>query len=469
MLPDYLTNATAIGIFGFGREGQATYSFLRQENKGLLLTIADEQSIDRLDVPADIRSVIDRDSHVRTAFGPESAAALAACDTLVKSPGIPPSSPVCINAIQRGARITSHTEIFFDIYPRNRIIGVTGTKGKSTTATLISDMLQAAGFDSLLAGNIGVPPLGTERLKTSPFVVYELSSFQLTQLGRSPHIAVLLNIVPEHLNYHGALDNYVAAKENICRFQVETDYLVYNADSPIPSILASRSKSQSLGISIEGRKSRCFLRGTDIIFGRNGDSEPVLDTRIVPLAGRFNLYNVMAATAVARLMNVPRAAIETAVRKFKPLPHRLTPIGEFHQVRYYDDSIATIPEATMAALSALGPDVYTLVAGGFDRGLDFRQLGMTLAASSVRVLILFPLTGKKIWNSVRTAAEEQNAGVPEVFFVDNMSDAAKIARARTPAGKICLLSPASPSFGLFRDYQERGDAFARAVAATETR
>jgi UDP-N-acetylmuramoylalanine--D-glutamate ligase len=290
-----------------------------------------------------------------------------------------------------------------------------------------------------LVGNIGLPPLARiDEVPKDTLFVYEFSSHQLAEIQTSPHIAVLLNIVPEHLDYYASFDEYVAAKENITRFQTAEDFLIFNSDYPVPAAIAQRSKAIP-------KPFRATDRIDDVI--KNGE---------LPLPGKFNLQNVRAAMAAASLCGVTREVMRAALLSFRPLPHRLEPVGTYKGITFYDDSIATIPEATLAALDALGADVQTLILGGHERNLSFAELGGQLP-SNIRTVILFPPTGLRIWSAIE--AYSKHPALPAAFFVRDMEQAVKIAYERTGQGKVCLLSPASPSFGAFRDYAERGDFF----------
>ena len=247
-----------------------------------------------------------------------------------------------------------------------------------------------------------------------------------------------MNIVPEHLDYYATFEEYVAAKENITRFQTPDDFLVFAADHPIPSAIAGRSRASLKPFKISERP-----------YG-------VPDAGELPLPGKFNLQNIIASTVVAELVGVQATAIRKAIANFKALPHRLEHVGIYKGISFFDDSIATIPDATLAALDALGPDVQTLILGGHERNLDFKQLGVQLP-SNIKTVILFPTTGVRIWKAIETYST--TAVLPAAFFVRDMEQAVKIAFESTDKGKICLLSPASPSFGTFKDYRERGDLF----------
>jgi UDP-N-acetylmuramoylalanine--D-glutamate ligase len=418
----------SILILGFGTEGQATYEFLRSKWPTKELNIADQRELQ--DFPHDVARKLQTDPAATLNFGQRYLDSRA--EVIIKTPGIPASK------IKRsGSKITSHSEIFLSNYPREKIIGVTGTKGKSTTSSLIYQMLRRGGLPAELVGNIGQPPLARLR-KAFPesFFVHEFSSHQLAEVETSPHMAVLLNIVPEHLDYYSSFEEYVSAKENITRFQTAEDFLIFNPAHPILNAIAGRTKAA--------------LKP----FHTNDDEVRGLGT--IPLVGKFNLENVMAAITAASLAGVGQEAIHAALKEFRPLPHRLEPVGTFNGVTFYDDSIATVPDATLAALDALGTDVQTLILGGHERNLDFTDFGKRLPPN-IRTVILFPSTGERIWQAIRE--NSQNKPLPSAFSVTSMEEAVRTAYAETDHGKICLLSPASPSFGMFKDYRERGDTF----------
>jgi len=427
----------SILILGFGTEGQATFEFLRRHWPSKPISVADRRRIDEF--PADIAARIKNDAAVRSHLGERYLESIDQCDVIIKTPGIPASTESIANAHEQGCKLTSHSQIFLSNYPRDRVIGVTGTKGKSTTSTLIHHILRMGGIPAELVGNIGQPPLSLiDAVSHDTYFVHEFSSHQLAEIETSPHIAVLLNIVPEHLDYYASFEEYVAAKENITRFQTPEDFLIFAADYPITTAIAQRSKARLRPFS-----------GTDRI-------DETIDPSEIPLPGKFNLQNVHGAIAVATLLNVSKTAIREAIRTFRALPHRLEPVGSFKGIRFYDDSIATVPDATLGALEALGPDVQTLILGGHERNLDFTQLGEKLPAT-IKTVILFPRTGVRIWSAIEK--NSRNAVLPDAFFVRDMEQAVTIAYERTEPGKICLLSPASPSFGVFKDYKERGDFF----------
>ena len=251
--------------------------------------------------------------------------------------------------------------------------------------------------------------------------VYELSSHQLYNLKKSPHIAVLLNIYQEHLDYYKNIKEYIRAKSNITLYQSNKDYLIFNPKNKYVKEIAKKSKAKKILIK-----------------------------------GKFNLENISAAVKVAELFGIPKKKINQVVKKFKPLSHRLEFVGKFKDINFYNDSLSTIPESAIEAIDFLGKNVETLVLGGFDRGQNFSNLAKAILKSKINTIILLPDTGYRILKEIK---RQRKAPLEKIFFTDNMSDVVKIAFENTKKGKICLLSPASPSFGLFKNYKERGDLF----------
>ncbi len=376
---------TSVLILGYGREGKSVFSWMQKHYPTLTIEIAD------------IRT--EGDQYLRR---------LHQFDTVIRSPGVSPYLPEIASYVASGGYITTATNIFF-AQVKGKTIGITGTKGKSTTSSLIAHILSCEYTDVRLAGNIGTPMLDMLDGSTKNTVfVLELSSHQLVDIRYSPHIAVLLKIVPEHLDYYPDMASYIRAKENIFRFQKKGDYLVRN--EKIPTEYASK------------------------------------------LLG--NAENIAAAVKVGRLMHISEACIHKQLASFSPLPHRLEFVGEFRGIQFYNDSLATIPQATIHALDALGSKGTTLIAGGFDRNIDFAILGTYLRNHPVHTLILFPDTGEKILKSI----PHQSTRIPH-YFVHTMEEAVKCAYEHTRSGAICVLSPASASYNLFRDYVDRGDQF----------
>lgn len=437
-----------ICILGFGKEGQSTFQFLRKLFPKSTICVADEKPLEKLDVSA--RKLIKNDKNVREIFGPDYLNHLGSYDIIFKSPGIP------IGKLPRDAKITSQTEVFLEKY-RDKIIGVTGTKGKSTTSSLIYHLLKKAGIKVQLVGNIGAPPfdsLGKDREEY--LYVYELSSYQLEKIKISPHIAVVLNLFKEHLDYHKGYQKYLEAKSNITKWQTGDDYLIFNKDETALGEIVKNSKAKKITFSLHFDNTDVHMDAIDIYFR----GEKILPKNSVPLLGRHNLNNIEAAIAVAKLFDIKNNAIALAIKTFKPLNHRLEYVGEVNNIKFFNDSISTIPEATIGAIEALRPGVSTLILGGYDRGLDFKKLAKTIMEEKIENLILFPETGQIILDEIKKI---KGIKLPHYIMVDNMKKAVNSAMQITTKGKVCLLSPASPSFNLFANYIDRGDQFTREI------
>lgn len=460
-------------ILGLGVEGLSTYRLLRELFPRRRLGVADQRVFDELS--GEGRELLTSDPDVRLHLGADYLSALTQYDVIAKSPGISPALPPIQDALRQGKILTSNTDIFFSNCP-SRIVGVTGTKGKGTTSKLIHAMLKAAGYDAYLVGNIGTSPLSLlKQAKKESVFVYELSAQQLEGLTQSPHIAVCLNIVPDHLDHFGTFENYLSAKQNITLHQGADDYLVYNASFPAPREVAAKSKGRRVPYSVDAEAdSRCFVGDEAIIFSdgaRRRERVVSVSDVAVTLPGAFNLHNVLPAIAVAKLLRVETRHIVEAIKHFEPLKNRFENVGTYRDITFYNASIATVPEVTIEHLKALGDDVQTMLLGGFDRGIDFSRLGECVVRSNVSNLILFPATGGRIWQAVAEAAERLGvARLPRRFTIEEtsatraMEEAVSIAYRNTSPGKICLHSPASPSFGLFRDFKERGELFKEYVS-----
>ena len=467
---DQLSNRSTL-ILGLGVEGLSTLKFLRELFPGKRLGVADRGPLESLDAESQER--IASDSHLTLHLGEDYLASLPSYETVIKTPGISVARHPEIQAAISAGTLTSHTSLFFSNCP-GTIVGVTGTKGKGTTSKLIHSMLEAAGVDAYLVGNIGNPPLPLlKRATASSIFVFEMSAQQLETIRQSPHIAVLLNIVPDHLDHFVSFENYVTAKQNIARYQTATDYLICNPSLPIPKRISNEARSQVIPSSFESSLARgCFVENGHVVCRLGEVTENIVGLEEVEavLPGSFNLNNVVPAVAAARLLDVPIERIIEGIRNFEPQEHRFDRVGTFQGVTFYNASIATVPEVTIEHLSSLGDDVQTMLLGGHDRGMDFAVLADRILDSGVKTVILFPDTGRRIWDALTARALESSKSLPRHLFIDRaqgaeaaMREAVQLAYLHTEPGKICLHSPASPSFGVFKDYKQRGNLFKRWV------
>lgn len=444
-------------ILGLGKEGINTLQYLRLNFPTKLLGVADELPFEKLNPLA--KKLITEDENLNLHLGQECLTSLSKYQVVIKTPGFSPFRPAIRKAQKQGVTITSQTEVFFANCP-GKIIGVTGSKGKGTTTSLIYRVLKKGGLDVRLVGNIGKPGLLLlPQAKPETVFVDELSSYQLLGMKQSPAIAVFLNFYQEHLDYHPSLKNYFQAKANITLHQKPEDYFTYNYSQPILQKLSKQTAAQKIPFSLT--KKPCpgyFVEKGKIIFCRSPKvKEAIFSTKDNPFRARFYLENIMAAIAVGHLFNIERHTIARAIKNFIPLPHRLEYMGAFQGINFYNDSFATIPEATIRAIESL-KNVRTVLLGGYERHQDFTSLAKTIFKANIRTLILFPPTGKRIWQAVLKLKPKK---LPAHFSVQNMSQAVRLAYQHTSKGKICLLSPASPSFGIFRDFKQRGNLFKR--------
>jgi UDP-N-acetylmuramoylalanine--D-glutamate ligase len=458
----------SVVIAGFGVEGRDVFRYLRSHFPDKDLAVAEQRVLADLDPEA--RALLRDDRRVRLHTGLDHLSHLGEYDVAFRSPGIPARGRALQEARARGTHVTSETELFFALC-RQRVVGITGTKGKSTTSALVHGILAGHLRDVHLVGNIGpglggVSPLwALDHAGDDAIFVYELSSFQLETLEVSPTIAVLLDIVPEHLDHHGSFEAYADAKENITRHQRPGDWLVYDADSASASAVASRSPAQRAACRTDRPvdDNGCFVEGKfKIVLAVNYAREDVVElaevTRVLP--GAFNLRNVLPAVTVARLLGLDTGAIRRGIRGFQPLRDRFENLGVFRGITFYNASIATVPEATIAHLTALAPRVATVILGGVDRGVSYETLGRRLLEDRVNTLILFPETGARVWEQVVAHAKGRSRPLPRRIDVTDMETAVREAFVFTPTGYICLHSPAAPSRGgLFADYADRGAQF----------
>ncbi|MCX6728784.1 MAG: UDP-N-acetylmuramoyl-L-alanine--D-glutamate ligase [Candidatus Saccharibacteria bacterium] len=421
-----------IAIAGYGQEGEASYKYW-SANPDNQITIVDRRKPDA-EVPEGVPVMIGIDA-------PEK---LQGFDLVIRTPRMRP------DMIKTDGKIWSITNEFFAKCPA-QIIGVTGSKGKGTTVSLIASILESAGKKVWVVGNIGKPALGIlGQIKTEDVVVYELSSFQLWDLEKSPHIAVILFIEQEHLNVHVDMDEYVLAKANITKYQKNDDILVYNQSNQYAKKIAVNSKANLLGypdnLSAHVNEGN-FCFGEQIICSVNS----------LGIVGKFNYDNACAAIDAVWGITNDNKTIESGLKSFKGLPHRLQFVCEVDAVKYYDDSIATIPGAAIAAVNAFdGPKV--IILGGSPKGSDFTNLGKELAKQDVKAI----LTGDE---AQRIADSCKNAGFNNFEIMEYISMDKVVSRAKeiaSPGGYV-ILSPACASFDHFKDYGDRGDQFSAAV------
>ncbi len=432
-----------IAIAGYGLEGEQNYIYWR--NKGDEVFIVDEKQIPDKPLPAGAKSILGKDAFQR----------LDEFDLVVRTAGLPPSK------LAAAKSVWSASNEFFEKCPAI-IIGVTGTKGKGTTASLIASILQSAGKTVHLVGNIGVPALAVlPDIKLDDVVVYELSSFQLWDLKRSPHIAVVLMIEPDHLEKHDDMEDYVTAKGAIRRYQKSGDICLYHPTNVFASQIANFDTSTAPSGSVSTVTTlRYAIPDDGQVYAQNEmffqNEQAICKTAALSLIGDHNIENACAAISVVKLLDVNNKSIESGLQNFHGLPHRLKLVKEVRGVKYYDDSIATTPGSAIAALHAFsGPKV--IILGGSNKGAEFEELITVAAESDVQVIAI----GQ---NGDEIAALCRGTGVSvERIEGDMLSIVHAASKHAEEIGAVVILSPAAASFDMFKSYEDRGNQFIKAV------
>jgi UDP-N-acetylmuramoylalanine--D-glutamate ligase len=378
-----------------------------------------------------------------------------AADLIYVSPGISPDIPALAEARRRGITLSSATELFFARCPAP-IVGITGSSGKSTTTALIGEMLTGAGGRVVVGGNIGQPLLARlPEIGTDTLVIMELSSFQLETLERSPTVAVITNVTPNHLDRHGTMAEYVAAKERIVRFQSPDDWAVLNADDPLSGVF--RPPGLLARFSLQRPVEGAYLRQSNLWLELAGRDEMICSRQDISLRGTHNAANALAACATAAVLGTPTAAMRAALRIFQGLPHRLQKVGEVAGVAFYDDSIATSPERSMAGLASFEEPVI-LLAGGRDKHLPMDEWAGMIRQRASGVVLFGEARGL-----IHSALSLAGYPADQIKSADDLDSAVRIAYELARPGEVVLLSPGCTSYDMFADFVERGLAFAAAV------
>lgn len=429
-------------ILGFGREGRSTYRFIKNNNIDCILGIADMKEITDEEVLKD---------NITLHTGANYLEAMKDYDLVMKTPG---QSFKDVDLTGLRDKITSQTELFIK-YGKDKIIGITGTKGKSTTSSLIYAMLKEK-YNALLVGNIGLPAFEEmDSYNNMDYFVYELSSHQLQYVDCSPHIAVLLNMYEDHLDHYKSYEEYKESKRNIYKHQNENDYYIFNEQEK--SVLnGDRTLKQhhiGVGKNETDELESCCYSDDEVRLNIHGDIITVREPKNENICGAHNCYNIAVATTVAKLLDVEDKKIAKAIIEFKPLAHRLENIGVYDGVTYIDDSIATIPEAVISAVESI-PNINTVIIGGMDRGIHYEALIEFLSQGKVENVILMYDSGKKIYEELKKIHTSSN-----YVLAEDLEKAVELAVQIAKKGTICLMSPAAASYGVFKNFEERGDKF----------
>ena len=431
-----------IAILGFGKEGKSTYNFIRRYLQNQKLTIIDkkEQNID--------------DNNVTIISGDNYLDNLGIYDLIIKSPGITLKD---IDITNFKDKITSQLELVLEVYRKN-IIGITGTKGKSTTTSLIYEIIRNQKDNVFILGNIGIPLLDqVEEYNENSTLVIEMSSDQLEFVHNSPHISIILNLYEDHLDHAGTIEHYHDSKLNIFKYQDEEDFCIYSDDN---EYLHERMKSdiyKATRYNIRFDNENITNNATRII-----NKEVYLNNELLyidterELIGDHNLKNIMFALTVSKILNLDLVKAKDVIVTFKGLKYRMEKIGTFDDITYYNDTIATIPDATINAIEAI-KNVDTLIFGGMDRKINYTKLINFLKESNISNLICMPTTGTNIGHILEQETSKN------IFYTSSLEEAHKIAKEHTKKGYSCLLSPAASSYEYFKNFEEKGKCFEEIV------
>jgi UDP-N-acetylmuramoylalanine--D-glutamate ligase len=427
-------------------------------SKGAQVTACDRKSEGDLgDRAAELRRL-----GVTMATGEGYLEPLTTHDLIFLTPGIPKHLPPIQAARERGAAFLSEIGLVMERV-KAPVVGITGSAGKTTTTTLVGEILKEAGRQVYVGGNIGRPLIeDVEQIPAEAAVVLELSSFQLQLTGpRSPNISVITNITPNHLDVHASMDEYITAKQNIFHYQKPGDTVVLNHDDELVRGFAAEAPARVVFFSRlgdPGTETCAFLREDELVWRYNGQEFPTLRTDELKLLGRHNQENALAAMAAAYLAGVGMHAIRSVLTTITGVEHRIEPVGELDGAKWYNDSKATSPAEAVACLSTLAAPI-VLIAGGSDKGIPFDPMA-PLVAEKVKALILTGPTGPKIEEAVRRAGYSRT-----LHYAKDLAEAVQLARQEAAAGDNVVLSPACASFDAYTNFEERGRHFKSLVGA----
>lgn len=427
-----------ICILGFGKEGKSTYEYIRKYNLTLNITIMDNK-YKQIELHDDNVTIMDINYDILPEY-----------DMIFKTPGISLND---IDITSFKDKLTSQLEYFLE-NTKGKTIAVTGTKGKSTTSSLMHKIISDQGYKSFLVGNIGNPMLDIlDDTDSQTYIVLELSAHQLEYVKHSVNVGMVLNLYEEHLDHFKTLTHYYESKMNMPLFMHHSDDFIYNLDNPaLMNFMDNNKYKPSLyGVSEVNADAYAYMDKNYIYL----EKKNIFDVNTeINLKGKHNLIDVMFCLAATKILELDIDKAILSIKEFSPLEHRLELVGKYNDVIYYNDSISTIPETCINAVDAL-KDVNTLIIGGMDRGIDYNKLIMYLRMSSIENIICMPDTGIKIMNEIKD--------VKKTYEVKGVEEAVEIANKVTRKGTICLLSPAASSYNLYKNFEERGRLFKEAV------
>lgn len=455
-------NGKNVLVVGLGKSGVASALFLKAH--GARVTVSDTKSGDEL--RNEIPVLLDHGITVET--GGHGERTFRGQDLIVVSPGVPVDAPPLLQARGMGENVIGEIELASQFLP-GPIVAITGSNGKTTTTTLVGEILTAAGFPALVGGNIGTPAISLAgRANADTVTVLEISSFQLETIKTfRPKVAAVLNVTPDHLDRHRTFEIYAAAKARIFENQVESDFAVLNADDPTCVEMAARTRAQVFWFSRQKEVEQgAWVREGNVVFRDVKGQREILQVSEIPLKGAHNLENVLAAVCAGTLLGCAPDKIRDAVRNFRAVEHRLEFVATIGGVDYYNDSKATNVDATIKALESFPANIH-LILGGKDKGSDYTVLNDLLRKRVKRVYTIGAAAAK-----IESQIVSSKDGGPEVVHSQTLENAIRSAHAAAKPGDIVLLAPACASFDQFKSYEHRGKVFKEIVgtlaAKTET-
>ncbi len=438
-----------IALLGFGRESKSSLALIRSYFPKQKVDVWDEGTPDTKEKDRYL-TIHSKVKFKKVDFTPY--------DIVLSSPGIPPFKLPA--SLVKSDALFGQSELFLSWF-RSQTIGITGTKGKSTTTSLIFHLLKFAKRKVLLGGNIGVPLFDLiPKITQKTYVVAELSCHQLNGIATAPHISILLNLYEEHLDYYKTPEKYFASKISIFENQKKGDVLIYNYDDTRIKAYLKKSDSRQVRISysLKSKKSDYRIQEKQVTTSLIRGNYFAVASRLL---GRFNLYNILPAIAVAARLKIKKQIIIDGIKGYEPLPHRLQYLGKIQGVKFVNDSISTIPQASIAAVTAL-KKVGTLILGGYDRKIDYDSLITFLPKQKVKNIVFFDKAGKRIYNQLKKTNPKYLSQL-NLIVTNNFTEAIQFCLKHTPQGTYCVLSPAASSYGIFKNFEERGHIFEQQV------
>lgn len=445
-----------VAVIGLGVSNLPLLDYLHE--KKAKVTVFDQRTIDQ--IPKEVMDIITQNSF-EFSLGENYLSKLQGFDLILRSPSCLPTIPELVAEAERGALVTTEIELLIKMCPA-KIIGVTGSDGKTTTTSLIYAILKEAGYNTWLGGNIGIP-LFTKlpEMKADDIVVLELSSFQLMEMNVSPSISVITNITPNHLNIHKDYEEYIDAKKNIFKFQDENGILILNYDNEITKECGKEANGKVIYFSSQEKLENGFIVDEGVIKEcEDGVRKHIMECKSAKLRGIHNYQNICTALAATKTLVDTEKAVET-IKEFNAVEHRLEFVREVNGIKWYNDSASSSPTRTISGINAFEGEEIILIAGGYDKNLDYTPLAKPVV-DNVKALILMGQTSNKIFDAVTIEMEKQNKNV-KIYMCNSLQEVIDTARRIANPGQVVLFSPGSASFDMFKNAYDRGNQFKNLV------